>query len=112
MVTRTSPPRSSGALAESPPPVWTAEAVDERIRTLFLHSGAETDSNLQFVRDMLTKKAFDREAVLRTYLDVRRGRRVPDKELDQVTSWLKLSGIVSRRDGLPRAQRCVRTGLR
>ena len=54
----------------------------ERIRTLFLHSGAETDSNLQFVGDMLTKKAFDREAVLRTDPDVRRGRRVPDKELD------------------------------
>ena len=99
--------RAVRALAESPPPVWTAAAVDERIRTLFLHSGAETDSNLQFVRDMLTRKAFDREAVLRTYLDVRRGRRVPDKELDQVTSWLKLSGIVSSRDGLLRVRNAV-----
>jgi hypothetical protein len=49
---------------------------------------------------MLTKKAFDREAVLRTYGIIRSGRRVPDRELDQVTSWLKLSGIVRRQDGV------------
>jgi hypothetical protein len=49
---------------------------------------------------MLTKKAFDREAVLRTYGNIRRGERVPDKELDQVASWLKLAGIVCRRDGV------------
>ena len=41
--------------------------MDERVRSLFIHAGAETDSNLQFVRDMLTKKAFNREAVLKTY---------------------------------------------
>ena len=37
--------------------------------------GRRRDSNLQFVRDMLTKKAFDREAVLRTYCNIRRGGR-------------------------------------
>jgi len=99
--------RAVRTLAESPPATWTAEAVDERVRSLFLHTGGETDSNLQFVRDMLTRKAFDREAVLRTYLDVRRGRHVPDKELDQVTSWLKLSGIVSNRDGLLHVRNAV-----
>ena len=36
-----------------------------------------------------------------------RGKRVPDKELDQVTSWLKLSGIVCRRDGLLRVRNAV-----
>ena len=45
------------------------------IQQLFLRAGAETDSNLQFVRDMLTKKAFNREAVLRTYGNIRRGER-------------------------------------
>ena len=71
--------RAVRSLAESPPPAWTAAAVDERIRALFLHAGAETDSNLQFVRDMLTKKAFDREAVLRTYCrgPARRARAGP-----------------------------------
>jgi hypothetical protein len=92
--------RAIRSLAESPPPAWTAAAVDQRIRDLFLRAGSDSDSNLQFVRDMLTKKAFNREAVLRTYRDIRRGERVPDKELDQVASWLKLSGIVCRRDGV------------
>ena len=60
-----------------------AAAVDERIRELFLRRGGESDTNLQFVRDMLTKKAFNREAVLATYEAIRSGARVPDKELDQ-----------------------------
>ena len=81
--------------------------MDDRIRALFLQEGAETDSNLQFVRDMLTRKAFDREAVLGVYHEIRRGRRVPDQELDQVASWLKLSGVVSRRDGLLRVRNAV-----
>ena len=90
--------RTIRSLAESHPPEWTAEAVQGRVHALYLAEGAETDSNLQFVRDMLTKKAFNREAVLRTYERVRRGEQVPDLELDQVTSWLKLSGIVVTRN--------------
>ena len=91
--------RTVRSLAESPPPAWTAPAVDERVSALFFGEGGENDTNLQFVRDMLTKKAFNREAVLETYGRVRRGERVPDQELDQVTSWLKLSGIVRRHEG-------------
>jgi hypothetical protein len=95
------------SLAESPPPDWTSAAVDDRVRVLFLKEGAETDSNLQFVRDMLTKKAFDREAVLGMYGRIRGGERVRDKELDQVTSWLKLSGVVCRRGGLLRVRNAI-----
>jgi hypothetical protein len=91
--------RTVRSLAEYPPPAWTMPAIDERVSGLFLRTGADSDSNLQFVRDMLTKKAFNREAVLRTYADVRRGETVPDKELDQVVSWLKLSGVVCACDG-------------
>ena len=36
--------------------------------------------------------------MLEAYGRVRRGERVPDQELDQVTSWLKLSGIVRRHE--------------
>jgi len=91
--------RAVRSLAESPPAEWTTQEIDQRIRHLFFRAGADSDSNLQFVRDMLTKKAFDREAVLRTYGIIRSGRRVPDRELDQVASWLKLSGIVRRHEG-------------
>ena len=71
---------------------------------MFLRGGADSDSNLQFVRDMLTKKAFNREAVLRTYWNIRRGVAVQDKELDQVDNWLKLSGVVQRQNGLLRVR--------
>lgn len=86
------------SLAENPPGAWTADAVDGRLHELFLGSAGETDTNLQFVRDMLTNKASNREEVLKAYDAIRSGARVPDKEHDQITSWLKLSGIV-RRDG-------------
>ena len=96
--------RAIRSLADSPPPAWTASLVDERIGELFLRAGADSDSNLHFVRDMLTKKAFNREAVLRTYWNIRRGRQVVDKELDQVGNWLKLSGVVRRQDGVLRVR--------
>ena len=95
------------SLVESPPPAWTAAAVDARVHDLFLGTSGESDTNLQFVRDMLTKKAFNREAVLATYQAIRGGARVPDKELDQVASWLKLSGIVRRQDGLLRVRNAI-----
>jgi AAA-like domain len=96
--------RAIRSLADAPPETWTASLIDERIGQLFLHGGADSDSNLQFVRDMLTKKAFNREAVLRTYWNIRRGVEVPDKELDQVDNWLKLSGVVQRQNGLLRVR--------
>jgi len=96
--------RAIRSLGDSPPPAWTASLVDERIEELFLRTGADSDSNLQFVRDMLTKKAFYREAVLRTYWNIRRGRQVVDQELDQVDNWLKLSGVVRRQDGVLRVR--------
>ena len=86
------------SLAESPPTAWTADAVDGRLHQLFLGPAGETDTNLQFVRDMLTNKASNREEVLKAYDAIRSGARVPDREHDQITSWLKLSGIV-RREG-------------
>ena len=96
--------RAIRSLADSPPETWTAGVVDQRIEQLFLRGGAESDSNLQFVRDMLTKKAFNREAVLRTYWNIRRGGDVPDKQLDQVDNWLKLSGVVHRQNGMLRVR--------
>lgn len=88
------------SLAETPPPSWTADAIDHRLHELFLGPAGESDTNLQFVRDMLTKKARNREAVLTTYEAIRSGARVVDKEHDQITSWLKLSGVLRRQGGL------------
>jgi hypothetical protein len=61
---------------------------------------AEKDSNLQFVRDMLTRNAPDQKAVMRKYRDVRRGKRsVANEEADPICVWLRLSGVVRNRDG-------------
>jgi len=95
------------SLVETPPKEVSEAAVADRVSTLFLGAQGESDSNLQFVRDMLTRKAFDREAVLRTYRDIRRGVPVKDRELDQVSSWLKLSGIVRRSDGMLRVRNAI-----
>ena len=95
------------SLVDSPPPEWTAEAIDARMHDLFLGTDGENDTNLQFVRDMLTKKAFNREAVLGTYEAIRGGARVTDDELNQTASWLKLSGIVGRHDGLLRVRNAI-----
>lgn len=62
---------------------------------------SEQDNNLQFVRDMLTKRAphgLEKE-VLSIYRDIRRGKRkVVDEEQSLAKSHLKLSGAV-RREG-------------
>ncbi len=95
------------SLVETPPEAWTVAAIEARMHDLFLGTNGESDTNLQFVRDMLTKKAFNREAVLAAYQAIRSGARVPDKELDQIASWLKLSGIVRRQDGLLRVRNAI-----
>ena len=75
-----------------------SEADVERVvsRTFFGVS-SEQDNNLQFVRDMLTKRAPDPVGVLQTYRTIRRGRQsVIDEEQSLVKNHLKLSGVVKR----------------
>ncbi|MBE8991283.1 AAA-like domain-containing protein, partial [Nostoc sp. LEGE 12450] len=75
--------------------------VDDIVSNTFFGVMSEQDNNLQFVRDMLTKRAphgFEKE-VLSVYRDIRRGKRkVVDEEQSLAKSHLKLSGAV-RREG-------------
>jgi len=66
--------------------------VDQVVMRTFFGPKSEQDSNLRFVRDMLTKRAPNKSAVLSTYRKIRRGRTVRPDGLIQ--SHLKLSGIV------------------
>ncbi|MDJ0676304.1 MAG: AAA-like domain-containing protein, partial [Calothrix sp. MO_167.B42] len=68
--------------------------VDYLVNIMFLGAMSKQDNNLQFVRDMLTKRAPDLVSVLTTYQKIRRDRRVQDEEQSLVKSHLKLSGIV------------------
>ncbi|MEH2167363.1 MAG: AAA-like domain-containing protein, partial [Nostoc sp.] len=75
--------------------------VDKIVSSTFFGVMSEQDNNLQFVRDMLTKRAphgFEKE-VLSIYRDIRRGKRkIVDEEQSLAKSHLKLSGAV-RREG-------------
>ncbi|AFY31801.1 WD40 repeat-containing protein [Calothrix sp. PCC 7507] len=70
--------------------------VDRVVQNIFFGAMSEQDNNLQFVQDMLTKRAPDPE-VLTKYREIRLGKRpVVDEEQSIVKSHLKLSGVVRR----------------
>ncbi|BAZ22163.1 WD-40 repeat-containing protein [Kalymmatonema gypsitolerans NIES-4073] len=74
---------------------WLKTDVDRLVNNTFLGAMSQEDNNLQFVRDMLTKRAPDVFDVLTTYREIRRGKhRVFDEEQSLVKSHLKLSGVV------------------
>jgi len=78
---------------------WSEAEVDRLVVSTFLGQQSEQDNNLQFVRDMLTKRAPEPGLVLKTYREIWRGKRlVMDEEQSLVKSHLKLSGVV-RREG-------------
>src|SRR5262249_4921222 len=69
--------------------------IDHLVDEVFFKQ-AEQDSNIRAVRDLLTKRVPDVNAVLTTYRNVLRGKNVPDEERSPVISRLKLSGVVLR----------------
>ncbi len=87
-------------LAERPPQEWSETAADDIVARTFLGDMAEKDHNLQFVRDMLTKRAPDMAGVLSAYRAICQGLYgVPDEEQSPLMAHLKLSGIVRRPPG-------------
>ncbi len=87
------------SLREHPLGEWSEAALGDRVSALFFAEEGPIDSNLEFVRDMLTRDAPDGQRVLRTYRDIRAGRVVPDREQDLDVAWLKLSGVVQSANG-------------
>jgi|GEM_PF-3142690 len=76
---------------------WTEADVDAVVADTLFHTVKEPDENLKFVRDMLTKRAPDRDNVLTTYRKIRMGKQpVLDEEQSLVKNHLKLSGVVRR----------------
>ncbi len=88
------------ALIEQERQDWSQATVDQVVERTFFGKESKSDSNLEFVRDMLTKRSPDLSEGLRTYREVLRGRKpVLDEEQSLVKSHLKLSGIVLREEG-------------
>ena len=77
---------------------WTAKDVDAIVAQNFF--GGQEDSNLRFVRDMLTIHAPDSERVLTTYRDIYREKApVADEERSPIKAHLKLAGVVRSEHG-------------
>jgi len=81
-------------LAEQNRNRWTEKEINQAVKAAFLGEASKQDSNLQFVRDMLTVRAPDRVNVLETYREIFDGRLITDEERSIVHSHLKLSGVV------------------
>ncbi|MHC5760186.1 AAA-like domain-containing protein [Nostoc sp.] len=78
--------------------------VDKIVTSTFFGAMSEQDNNLQFVRDMLTKRSPDPE-VLTIYREIRWGKRaVVDEEQSLAKSHLKLSGVVRRENNVLRVR--------
>ncbi|MEM9904533.1 MAG: AAA-like domain-containing protein [Cyanobacteria bacterium P01_D01_bin.44] len=92
--------RLSQTLTESNHSQWTQAGVDDVVERIFFGAASKQDTNLQFVRDMLTRRSPDLAAGLATYREVLKGKQpVLDEEQSLTKAHLKLSGIVKREDG-------------
>jgi len=80
--------------------------MEPAVEQTFLGAMSDRNSNLLFVRDILTKRSPDLSAVLTTYREVLRNKQpVLDEAQSLVKSHLKLSGVVLRReDGVLRVR--------
>lgn len=93
-------------IADQQREVWTEEDVAQLVASTFLGEKSKQDNNLQFVADMLTKRAQELEQVepaevLLIYDEIRRGQKlVTDDEQSLLKSHLKLSGVVCHENGL------------
>jgi len=70
--------------------------VAQAVQELFVGEGGKLDNNLQFVHDMLTKRAPDIQRVLKTYKEIRGGQFVSDDERSLPKAHLKIAGVVRR----------------
>ena len=100
------------AIAEQKRGSWSQADTDAVVTSTFFGEMSEQDHNLQFVRDMLIKRAPDPTRVLATYREIRLGRHpVRDEEQSLVKAHLKLSGIVRREQDVLRVRNPIYTGV-
>ena len=84
---------------------WSSAAVLQVVSSTFLGSRSQQDNNLQFVRDMLTKRAPNQDRVLSVYREICLAKNpVIDEEQSLIKSHLKLSGVVRREDNVLRVR--------
>ncbi len=80
------------------------QAIAIAVDRLFTGEQGKQDNNLQFVRDMLSARSPDVTMVLKTYKDIRSGKKVIDDERSITKAHLKLSGLVRSEKGILRVR--------
>ncbi|NEZ57838.1 CHASE2 domain-containing protein [Leptolyngbyaceae cyanobacterium CCMR0082] len=86
-------------LSEKPQKSYSREKITEIVTQSFLLPNESQDSNLSFVRDMLIKRSPDKWMTLREYKTVVNNRGIDDDKRSLIKNHLKLSGIVTNRNG-------------
>lgn len=93
------------AITEENQSNWSKAKLELVVSSTFFGVMSQQDNNLQFVRDMLTKRAPDLFGVLTTYREIYQGKRpVKDEEQSLIKSHLKLSGVVCSERNLLRVR--------
>ena len=91
---------------------WSSAALEEVVSSTFFGAMSQQDNNLQFVRDMLTKRAPNKDQLLSVYREINLGRHpVIDEEQSIIKSHLKLSGVVWREDNTLRVRNRIYQGV-
>jgi hypothetical protein len=78
---------------------WTPPSVSKIVEETFFGEQSQKDSNIQYVRDMLTSRAPDIREVLRIYKQVLENKEVKNDERSLIIVQLKKSGIVREQNG-------------
>jgi WD40 repeat protein len=96
-------------IAEAGARAWSEKEVDELVASTYFSDQGAKDNNLVFVRNMLLERAPEKEkdVIISTYRDIRRGDRVPDEERSIVKSHLKISGLVRSEAGVLRVRNAI-----
>ncbi len=77
----------------------TKASVSLAVTQLFDGEKGRQDHNLQFVRDMLTRRSPNIPLTIETYENICKGANVTDDESSVIKSHLKISGIVINKEG-------------
>ncbi|MDF5731290.1 MAG: AAA-like domain-containing protein [Rhizonema sp. PD38] len=91
---------------------WSSAALEEVVSSTFFGAMSQQDNNLQFVRDMLTKRVPNKDQLLSVYREINLGKHpVIDEEQSMIKSHLKLSGVVWREDNTLRVRNRIYQGV-
>ena len=78
---------------------WSIEAIDRLVGTLFLREKVRSDSNFKAINDQILQNPY-KIKILAIYHKVLKGKKVPEKKLSLVQTYLFLTGLVKGKKGV------------